>query len=98
MADLFPSNIDMPMRSSSPSFRSVNYSKIFILGRFLIFGIILVLAYMFVSPLYSVSKDVQTTMSCSQDFNFLCFISYVAGPVFFITIILLALKYLKGEQ
>ena len=98
MADLFPSNIDMPIRSPSSNFRSFDYSRIFILGRFLIFAIILVLAYMFVSPLYSLSKDVQTTMSCSQDFNFLCFIGYVAGPVFFITIILLALKYLKGER
>lgn len=98
MADLFPSNIDTPTRSPSSNFRSFDYSRIFILGRFLIFAIILVLAYMFISPLYSVSKDVQTTMSCSQEFGFLCFISYIAGPIFFATIILLALKYLKGDQ
>lgn len=73
-------------------------TNMFIIGRFIIFVFILVLLYMFFSPILGISDFSMEEMVCSENYTFICFLAQFTLPLLFIIIFLLAIKYLVGRD
>lgn len=72
--------------------------NIHIIGRFILFIFVLVILFMFVSPIFDVSSVVRSEMGCSETFTFMCFVAMAALPLLFIIVLSLILKYLLGGE
>lgn len=74
-----------------------NYFNAFMLARFTLFIFLIVILYLFITPVFYVARETQKSMDCASTFTFMCFIAYATLPVLFIIVMALSLKYLVGE-
>lgn len=74
------------------------FGSALMLARFMLFIFILVIAIMFYAPIHDVAQTSYETMSCSEDFTFMCFLAKAALPLIFIIVIALGIKYLTGDR